>query len=204
MKTKTHKNSFFLKTKNCQLKTTHGFTIIELLVAGALFSSAVVIGVGSVFAVLNANSKAQSVQLVMNNINFVFENMVRHIRTGSVYHCRDTGMLTNPRDCPTGADSFVFESEDGDRADSDDQWIYRYNAATESIEKSQDSGDTFASLTAPEVHIESLRFYVEGAPAMDTAQPMVIIVVQGYAEVDARTTTAFNLQTTVSQRIPDF
>lgn len=181
-----------------------GFTIVELLVAVAVFSVAVVIGIGSVLVVLDANKKAQSVQLIMNNLNFAFENMVRNIRTGTVYHCPGTGVLTTLQSCPLGGSSLAFESERGDLNDPSDQWIYRYNATDQSIEKSQDSGATFAALTAPEVKIENVQFYVTGAEKGDSLQPMVVIVAKGHAELNARTRTDFNLQASVSQRVPDF
>ncbi len=181
-----------------------GFTIVELLVAVAVFSVAVVIGIGSVLVVLNANKKAQSVQLIMNNLNFAFENIVRNTRTGTTYHCPGTGVLTVLQSCPLGDDSLAFESEHGDLNDPSDQWVYRYNATDKSIERSQDSGTTFAALTAPEVKIEKLRFYVTGAEKGDSLQPMVVVVAQGHAQLGQRSRTDFNLQASVSQRVPDF
>ena len=63
---------------------------------------------------------------------------------------------------------------------------------------------TFAALTAPEVKIENLHFYVTGAEKGDSLQPMVVIVAKGYAQRNATTRTDFNLQASVSQRVTDF
>src|SRR3989344_3401438 len=58
------------------------------------------------------------------------------------------------------------------------------------------------AITAPEIMIENLKFYVQGAGVGSQAQPRVTIVIRGYAGATAKIRTPFNLQTTLSQRMP--
>jgi type II secretory pathway pseudopilin PulG len=175
-----------------------GFTLIDMLVSVGIFTATVTIGVGAAMASINANQKAQSIQLVMNNLSFALEHMARNIRTGITYHC-DVGFLPldTPRNCTTGASSFAFE----DRAlGSGDTVAFKLDSGR--IEKSVD-GAPFAPITAPEVVIETLRFHVTGALKGDDLQPRVTIVLQGYAKTGNDERTDFDIQTTVSQRVMD-
>lgn len=63
-----------------------GFTLIELMVAIALFTTLVTIGIG---ALLNANAvhkKNQKIRSLMDNLSFIMEDMSTNIRTGSDYN----------------------------------------------------------------------------------------------------------------------
>ena len=65
-------------------------------------------------------------------------------------------------------------------------------------------------MTAPEINITNLKFYVTGSTPVsgeggDFEQPKVLIVIDGHALAGPRNQpTAFTVQTRVSQRIPDF
>ncbi len=186
------------KKRDCR-----GFTLIEMLVAVALFV-VIMLTVGSaVLSVLEGNRKAQATELVMNNLNFAMETIVRSLRVGSMYHCDvAVGLIDVPRDCSGGASSIAFESSGGDRGTIADQVIYQLRNNT--IERSYDGGSNFVPMTAPEVVVESVQFHVVGASgAPDTNQPRVLVRVQGRAGVSARVETRFDIQTTVAQRSLD-
>lgn len=183
-----------------------GFTLVEILVAVALFAIVMTISVGSLLSLVEANRKTQALQSVMNNLNFALENISRNVRVGSNYHC-STGAavppnITTTQDCVNGGVLFAFEASDGDRSVSTDQIVYRFIGTQ--IEKSLDGGATFIAVTAPEVTIEVLTFYVVGSTRSDTEQPRVVMTVSGFAGVSDRARTSFNLQTTISQRLLDF
>lgn len=66
---------------------TRGFTLIEMMIAVALFTIVMVIGIG---AVLNANllhKKTQSVRAVIDNLGFVMEDIARNVRLGYDFTC---------------------------------------------------------------------------------------------------------------------
>lgn len=174
-----------------------GFTILELITALSVFMVVMTISMGSILGVFDANRRARAESAIMNNLNLAVESMGREMRFGKNYHCGSTGDLTQPQNCPSGGDYVSFLSSD--RV----QISYRYNQSQNSIEKCYGNGCTFVAVTAPEVIIESLTFYVLGAGTGDVLQPRVLIKVRGYSGDKPNVQSRFTLQTTVSQRVLD-
>jgi type II secretory pathway pseudopilin PulG len=180
-----------------------GFTIIELLTSVSIFIVIMTISMGAILSVFNANRKAEALKTVMDNLNFSVETMSREIRFGTKYHCEmlgsTGGSFTSPQNCVTspGGQLISFLASDGVS-----QITYRLNGT--SIEKSINGGG-YIAVTAPEITIQSLSFYVTGtnpAPG-DTIQPKVLIKIRGSAGTKAASYTDFTLQTLVSQRLLD-
>lgn len=173
-----------------------GFTLIEIMTAVSVFAVVMVISMGAILGVFDANRKSDSLKTVMDNLNFAVDSMSREMRFGKNYHC-GTGTLTTPQNCSSGGTLVSFLSSDGQ------QIAYRLNGTQ--IEKSVDGGSTYIAVTAPEINIESLSFYVLGAsPApANTLQPRVLIKIKGSAGSKAKTKSDFSLQTLVSQRLQD-
>ena len=196
----------FLKTNNSKLETTRGFTLVEMIVATALFSVVILVSVTALLSLVYANRKAQSLHSVMNNLNIALDSMVRAVRMGTDYHCITDGpaQIHEAQDCPGGDVALAFEAFDGDPNDSGDQWVYLYDPMTKRIYKSEDSGVNLFAITAPSVSIDSLTFYVVGTVRLDAVQPKVVIRVKGTAGAeDAKTKTTFHIQSTAVQRALD-
>src|SRR3989344_4477196 len=88
-----------------------GFTLVEMIVAVALFAIVMVVAVAALLSLTAANRKAQAIQSVMNNLNIAVDGMVRNLRMGSNYigdsSCTDnTGGGTN--DCTGGGQEVTF------------------------------------------------------------------------------------------------
>lgn len=198
--------TFFLKKQN-RTSHLHAFSLIEIMVSVALFSVVMVISVGSLLIMIDANRKAQALQSVMNNLNFALESMVRNARVGTDFHCVPGVSITppsdieTPRDCEEGGALFAFEGQFGTSGDSTDQIVYRVNGTQ--LERSTDGGGSFIAVTAPEVVIDTLTFYVRGAPRGDERQPHMVVTIQGRAGVNERSQTKFNLQGGATQRVLD-
>ncbi len=47
-----------------------GFTLIEMIVAVAVFSIVMVVGAGALLSIVDANRRGQAQQTVINNLNF--------------------------------------------------------------------------------------------------------------------------------------
>ncbi len=172
---------------------SRGFTLVELLVALSLFMVVMTIAMGSVLSIFDDNRKTQSESAVMNNLNLAVESMAREIRFGTNYHCDSIGVLTEPLNCGSGDSYMAFLSSDGEEI------VYKQLGSA--IMKSTDGGATFIAITAPEVSVEALTFYVLGAqPPPDGGQPRVVLTIKGHSGEKADTRTAFSLQTLVSQR----
>ena len=186
----------FLYPKTYTLKPKTGFTLIEMVVAVAVFTVVMVAGIGALVSMVDANRKAQSMRTVMDNLNFALENMTRSMRVGLDYHCGQVGDLNTPRDCAISSESFIaFTNFGGQRT------IFRLNNGN--IEKSSDLGVSYLGITAPEITIDELKFYVQGSVAGDGLQPKILVIVKGSAGVIGKSRTTFSLQTLVSQRLRD-
>jgi type II secretory pathway pseudopilin PulG len=193
-----------------KLKAFRGFTLVEMLIAFGMFAVIMVIAVGSLISLMNASNKAQKLKTVVNNLHFAFENMSRNIRTGSLYHCDiGEGSASQPRECPTqGASSLAFKSRAGVLT------IYQLNAGGW-IERTLVGAEGAVPITAPEVTVETLKFYVDGAcpannpggagrvadcPGSDENQPRVLIVAKGFMTGRGGLATRFDIHTLISQR----
>lgn len=171
-----------------------GFTLVEMLVSLALLSIVMMVAIGTLLTIVDANRQAQSINSVTTNISFALDSMSRTIRTGYGYNC---GSLTGG-DCPGGGESFYFTTHDGKAM------VYAYNASEKSIERTIDGG-AVERLTAEEVRINDISFVVTGSAvgSPDNTQPTVTIMIQAAAGDDPSTDTTFNIGTTLTQRILD-
>lgn len=193
--------------------SNRGFTLIEMLVSVAIFSVVMVVALGALLSLSEANRRAELFSQATNNFNSSIDSMTRAIRTGSQYHC-GTGTLSALQDCPsTHGTQFAFLPSGASQIT-----VYRYNSGVGCpnnvagcILRSQDGGSTYAAITSPDIVITSLKFYVIGAPqGVQTigaqslsVQPKVEILINGYVTVKGGVTSMFNVQTSVTQRLYD-
>ncbi len=178
-----------------------------MIVAVALFAVVMLVSVGALLALVGANRKAQALQSVMNNLNIALDGMVRSVRMGSEYHC-GTGVITLPQNC-AGDTRLAFKPFCDEGCDPSSRWVYAFDAdgsycGQGRLCKSVNSGANYYPITASEVTINSMKFYVIGAIRGDTIQPKVVIEVKGTAGAKTvKTTTSFSIQATAVQRILD-
>ena len=183
-------------------KTNSGFTLVEIMVAVSIFSIVMVVSLGSILAVLDANKKSQTLRSVMDNLNFSLESMTKDIRFGENYHCGTGGTVTLPLDCPSGDSTLNLKITDGS------QVVYKLvGDGVTSGRVVKTFGGTDYDVTSPDVVIQDLKFRVLGSSAYsggNLSQPKVIIIVKGYVGSKPTTRSSFILETTVSQRKLDF
>lgn len=221
MKIFSRKNTGYTRTHTFLMWRSHaqsaskkyvcGYTIIETMIAVSLFITITMVGMTSL---LNANlvhKKSENMRSIIDNLNFVMEDMSKNMRTGFKFRCFRSGdpldqgqVAQNPRSCSTGW-AISFESALGNPSSFSDQWVY-YIDSTKKIFKSTDGANTFFQITPDEVIIDTTAstFSVLGAEPMpgDTQQPLINIRLVGkitYKTVD----TPFSLQTAVSSRYID-
>jgi len=185
-----------------------GFSLIELMVAIALFAVVMVVAVGSLLALVSANRKARALESVMNNLNITLDGMVRAIRMGTYYNCGDMDipdLVTNNADCAIdGSTTFSFAPFGSDATEQGERWGYTFVPSNGEqggqLFQSKEGGPNGLAITAPEVNIEEMRFYVIGTHLRDVVQPKVVIVVKGTAGNSEQTQTTFHIQSTAVQR----
>jgi prepilin-type N-terminal cleavage/methylation domain-containing protein len=205
-----------------------GFTLIELMVSVTIFAIVMVMALGSLLSISTADRKAESLKSVMDNLNFALDSMSRTIRTGLYYSCMtspsfpvslDSNGNPIPANCAGGATAIAFHSADGNTVVYCRGSNSACSSSGSSILRSTDGGNTFTQLTASEVVVNNLNFYVIGACATpgtppsgscadssyDYVQPKVTITVNGQVKVTGsqNTTYPYAVQTTVTQRVYD-
>ena len=201
--------------KDYKKKDKDGYTLIETMIAIALFMIIMTTGVG---ALLNANllqKKSQDMRSILDNLNFTMEDMSRNLRTGYDYRCifsGDTDLITTtPRSCnintiPTKGGGISFKSS------LTGQWVYYIGINPNDSSKNSIfkivNGVT-VQLTPDEINIDAANssFTVKGAEAPnpdgsgDHQQPFVTIKLVGTINLNNITSPSpFSLQTSVSQR----
>ena len=184
-----------------------GFTLIELLVSMALFAVVIIVAVGAVLALARASDRSSAIITAIHNLDYAVEQMGRTIRVGTSYFCSNGAHPVDKRqqDCDWGDAKAALSFSDKD----DQRILYKLNAAGGSLDRenlSEVPHRTF-SITSPEIFIENMSFNVIGSSLFDTIQPRAMIRIKGRTVIPGlkdEDQVHFNLQTSVSQRVPDF
>jgi len=180
-----------------------GFTLVEMMIAVALFALIATFAIGSVLSIFDANRKSQSLKTVVDNFNFSIENMVRTVRFGSRYHCdNSTGSsgVSSVLNClgPTGGKRLGVLAEDGATV------VYWFDASDGSIWRYDSTSSKSIKITSSDTFIEYLKFYVYNTTPLftgsDLNQPYAVVVIKGYVKSKASTKSYFSIETMMSQR----
>ncbi len=197
-----------------------GFTLVELMVATAVFMSVMVVSVSSLIIIINTNRHTESVKTVVDNVTFAIDSISRNLRNATrletdSYQCYpNTGS-----DCPAGvseisavvyytstATTTIFYKFIQNPTGTNDGNIQKCD--THIHPECPNSGSGWQSMTAPTsvVSIDNMTFYVLGQEHANDAscntrtQPRVIITAYGSVISKNGDKTKFNVQTTSSRR----
>ena len=178
--------------------SSKGFTLVELIIAVALFTLVAFISIGAILTIFDANKRAQSSKTVVDNLNFAIEDMIRTVRFGDEYYCDSDpngipfASQPPPVNCSLGGSRIAVNF-------NDNTIVYRWRGGiNDPIEKSDDGGSNYTAITAPETKIEYLNFFVFGAGISE--QPYMIVVIKGYSGNKSTTQSKFSIETLMSQR----
>jgi prepilin-type N-terminal cleavage/methylation domain-containing protein len=220
---------YFGQLNNCAAKGNHncehysqskkwcrGFTLIELLVSMTIFSVVMTMAASSLLVLLDANSKAQNMQAVLNDLTIAIDSMTREIRTGYNYVCESTSQSVESEsatdDCTTGGRYLsVVEAGDSLTASAGSNRVsYYYDSTQQAILRRVGDGDgdgntneladDWVRLTAANVNIRNAEFIVHHTGTADELQPTVTVYIEGEAGELAGVEGDFVIQTTVTQR----
>ncbi len=183
--------------------SSRGFTLIEMMVSVSLFIVVMMVAVGALLALVEANKKARSLESVINNLNISLDGMVRAMRMGSQYTCGSGAIpdAVSGGDCVNGGTTLSFAPYGSNPGDQTKRWVYSFSGGQ--VFRSQAGGANPIAVTAPEVSITSMEFYVVGTVTRDITQPKVVLVVKGTAGSSAKTQSTFYIQATAVQRALD-
>ncbi len=183
--------------KHTSQKRNKGFTLVELMVAVSIFAIIMVMSMGAVVSILEANRKSRTLKSAMNNLNLVVESIARNVKFGTNWN------LTGGTDCVGSGISFIdkFSIPNVTRNVS---YCYVAVPGAGRIDRKIDivggATGSFESLTSPEINIKRFSLTGSGLLSNDNQQPFLILSIGGVAGSRASNQTSFDLQTAVSQR----
>lgn len=203
------------KNKISHTPLASGFTLVEMMVSIGLFSMAILIMVSALISVTNESRKARAIRIVTDNVGAAVESISRSVRMGRnfVCECRQGGAYSNvpaPRNCeigylPTSGEQCLafLPQTASSNVDPSKLLIYKLDAPTAAIWRSKNGGQTWERFTADDVHIDTFKFFVNGT-SLGTKQPVITLLVGGWAGIQGNIRTDFHLETSVSARTPNF
>ncbi len=194
-------------SRSHQSKHFAGFTLVELIIAMALFISVSTIAVGALFSAQSVNARLQSTHVILDGMNLSYELMSRDIRYGSIFYCGNDITLASERSyrnsCPfdisnpnAGGKVIVFKPVTATKPD--DRKGYYVNSGKLYQLTIDNTGSDYPGrqITSDDVTIDSLHFFVTGAEtsqlakdngntenkpgnSTDILQPVITIVITG-------------------------
>lgn len=194
------------------LRTTSGFTLIEMLVSLALFTVVAVIALGTLLSLISGNSRVVGEQSVLTTLSFIIDSMSREIRTGSEYYCGSvsqvtaasvTGSSTVVRNCfdafyPGISFREAGESITGGTSNNRVAYYFQNNMIYRKV-----GTNTGVPIVANDVRVIDAKFMVTGATPLgkgtDKQQPSVTMYITAQAS-SSDLTRSFTVESTVVQR----
>ena len=209
-------NSGFTHTPTLKkAKLVCGFTLVEMMVAIAVFSVVMVTAMSALLNIIDANNKARAIKIAVDNVSFALEGISKDMRMGTEYACAMQSDGVDPvGSCRNGGDIIKYRSP---RAPFEADGVtrkfayYKYDSVNKNIQECLSTISTdctfsgpFTPITSSEVKIMNMKFYVLNddltTPLIE--QPRMIITLTGEAGwAKDKIKTDFDLQTSVSQRV---
>ena len=162
-------------------RNNKGFTLVELLVAVAIFAIVALAATGIFVKVMNVQKKAFAIQEVQDNISYTMEIISKEIRMMSEITTKNTASST-------------LEFKNSKEKDI----IYSLSGGY--LQRSVDGGDP-QSITSSRVTVEELKFYVNDWDVISGPQPKVTVNIIMKISDTSFGKAQTRLQTTLTGRI---
>ncbi len=176
------------------------------MVATSIFIVVMLIALGSFVVASDSARKSHALSSTMDNVSFAMEAMTRSIRVGKDYTCvasgsnLNLGYSVNNNDCTlggTGGGALIFTSA-GNTLGSHDTAFQLAGSGPYTLQQCTLTQGCI-DITAPEVNVQTLKFFVDGSSVNDAKQPIVYITMQGTVTVKGQA-NSFSVQTIAAQR----
>ena len=201
---------------------SRGFTLIELMIASAIFIVIVTSGTILLITATNNYHATTEIRQALDTLSFAMEDMDRNIRLGTTFNCANLSTLATAADCPTSdgsAGSFFISMEPYDHVTgtNNDQviyWIYSAGDPTQAALYKKPETDTtpistinpsnapFVQITPSDMYIDETKsgFIVTSVGTGSSPMtPQVTIRLAGTVQYH-NTIIPFDVQSTVAPR----
>lgn len=205
-------------------KAVKGFTLIELMVASAVFLTAMSLAVEALFAAQKSYARIDGLRSVLDNLNTAFDIVTRDVRYGSVFYCSND--IEDPnrvlrQSCPyrglasDGGTAIMFRPTGAANQGSRKGYFLSGGKVYTYVYDASSTATSTIPVTGDDVYIDHLKFFVQGAntspeassledsdATRDREQPVITIIMAGRAIISTERTkdSFFHLQTTVTAR----
>ena len=180
-----------------------GFTLIEMMVAVGLFVVVALITTTALVAMSNASRQFEDSKFLMENVGLALDSIsykAQQIRSSTKYYCGAVSSynISIGLTCDSG-DALIFRFDRGAGTFTD--YLYQLSSDGYIGYNSQDDAivplTPLKRLTAPNVNITKLQFYVRNPP---NAKSRVTVYIEGEVRGKNGTKTLFRIQRTISQQ----
>lgn len=172
-----------------------GFTLVEMLVAIAIFMIVVTTTLGAFLKMVDINKKVQSVRNAMDNANLAMETMMRNIRLGYDY-CQ-VGPIC-------GLNSLSFKDQNGTIVTYEFQSTNNGEGNDPLGQMMRIRDGVSVAITSPDLDIDNLEFVVVDPVVSDSGQAHVKIFVKGKTILPKNEHNFdFSFQSLATQRLYD-
>jgi prepilin-type N-terminal cleavage/methylation domain-containing protein len=184
-----------------------GFTLVELLVAIALFSILMGIAVGGFVNALRSEREVTAMMSAESNVNLALEQMAREMRTGYLFcHSPGSNAASPACECTSNLETkptwtcpaIEFYNANGEKVD----YTLDANNVLERAD-SAENGGVAEPLTSDNVSVTDLNFTLFGNLEGDTWNPRITITIGVQPNDSTVSWSTANLETTVSARSID-
>ncbi len=127
-------------------KNKNAFTLLEMIVATAIFSIVSTICMGIYVSSMKASAKVSSMQKVQNEIRFVSDYISREIRLGNVYYDYYNNKIENPTN--------VLAILDNSKT------VIMFQKTTDGRLQVKRGDSAWADISGKNIKINSLYFYI--------------------------------------------
>lgn len=168
-----------------------GFTLLEVIVSLGIFFVVIVMAIGAVLAINNAQVKASNVQIIQDNLRFALEFVTKELRAG------DNFSTANCSGSPSTCSQINFTHSLAGGGSEDVGFCLRGNT----IQRLRNTSDCNlgAAITSDDIIVDRLLFYIVEQASPPLIQPRLTIGIQAHSR-DPRLATQFRLQTSIVKR----
>jgi prepilin-type N-terminal cleavage/methylation domain-containing protein len=186
--------------------SSRGFSLVEMIVSVGIFAVVMLVATSAYFTLIALDRRARATNQVVNNLSFAMDSMVRGIRTGTGYQCRN-GSPDGFWNSTTGTCTIFSYTDTNLAAGANVVTFFRKADGTigrceSSIPCTIDANAS--SITDPSITVTGVTFYVRGNGTADDQQPQVLFTVKGTMPADSSGNTAdFVIEEDATQRAID-
>ncbi len=186
--------------KCLNVKIKNGFTLVEVLVAMAIFSIGVTISLGVFLSALQAQRKTLASQRLLDQTGYVLEYMSRALRMAKKQTAQSPVCLSQ-----NGLNYEITRGGKGLKFLNYQNICQEFFLDTTNKRLKELKGSSEEFLTSDELEIESFNIKLAGASEEDTDQPRVTLFlkIKGKGQKPEEK-PEIKIQTTISQRDLDY